>query len=1018
MCKRLIYLLTFVLALSSTAHAAVYLWNGSAADGLWKTPANWTALGSAWTWPNEEATAAKAIDPNAATKWTNADTLGIYIFNGDAVTHNGWLAIQGEPDGSTTGMLTLNNGSSLTVDGRLATSTTSGMMGRGQIDILGGSTLTVIGADNDIRIADDNGNWGTLNIVDSTVDIADDLHTDQGEGHITISGSSILNTDDIVIADPEDGVGYLDISGTSVVTVVDDLRIDQGVGQITIRGDAVVNWGDDFKVGDNATGLGYLDISGNAVLNGGDDLMTDEGEGHITITDNAIVNVDDLVIVDNDNGVGSLEVSGNATVNCDDFKIVDDPNGIGSLLVSGNAIITCDDFYGNDDGGDPSTSTVTLDGGTVIVGDDTTFNDDNPGTAIITINSGSWLGNDRINVSDNLDSTVHVTINGGQMICNALRLGEGGGEDIGQIRIFLNGGMLQANSLNIEITDSQIIYTGGLLRIGSADVNEVDMQQLVTDGTIVIPDGLVHSIVTDGDYTVLNPLSPTVAKLPNPADGAEGVLLGTTLSWAAGNTAVTHDVYFGTSSPPAFISNQEAATYYPGPIEVGTTYYWQIDEVEADGTTKHAGDVWSFTATTDLSTVSEIATQPSPADGAAGMALDTTLGWWPGASAVSHDVYLGTTSPPALLGNTTGFSFDPGAGVLVADATYYWRVDAVAADGTVHTGDTWSFATVLDIPITDPNLVLWWTFDEDAGTTVIDWSGHNHYGTVNGATWVADGKESGALDFGGDGDHVLDDDAENYLNGLDALTVSMWIKSDVTNTDKGFIICSDPAGSDDIITMRYDKGGASYGGTDVIKTGLTSTGGEQQLETSSGVQTTEWQHVVMTWSSGQPIRFYIDGAENTPSGRHDGIVGTITGNTKLIIGKGGKDGAADAGWDGMIDDLRIYDIALSEIEIAVLAGLVEAWSPDPADGAIEIPKIVTLSWKAGGTAASHDVYFSADQQAVIDGTALIGNQVETSYSPPDLAKSTTYYWRVDEVEADGTTHTGPVWSFTVTTLGR
>jgi len=286
---------------------------------------------------------------------------------------------------------------------------------------------------------------------------------------------------------------------------------------------------------------------------------------------------------------------------------------------------------------------------------------------------------------------------------------------------------------------------------------------------------------------------------------------------------------------------------------------------------------------------------------------------------------------------------------------------------------------------------------------------------VNGATWVADGKVGGAMDFGGDGDYVVDEEAENYLNGLDALTVCIWIKSDVTNTDKGFIICSEPAGSDDIVTMRYDEAGSSYGGTNLIKMGLTSTGGEQQLETSSGVQTTEWQHVAMLWSSGQPIRCYINGVEDTPSGRHDGMVGTITGNTKLIIGKGGKDEGASAGWDGMIDDVRIYNIALSEAEIEVLVAPLEAWSPSPADGATEVERTLTLSWKPGATAASHDVYFGDSEPL-----AFIGNQTETSYSPPGmLDKGKTYYWRIDEVEADGTTkHTGDVWSFTVTTAGR
>jgi hypothetical protein len=56
---------------------------------------------------------------------------------------------------------------------------------------------------------------------------------------------------------------------------------------------------------------------------------------------------------------------------------------------------------------------------------------------------------------------------------------------------------------------------------------------------------------------------------------------------------------------------------------------------------------------------------------------------------------------------------------------------------------------------------------------------------------------------------------------------------------------------------------------------------------------------------------------------------------------------------------------------------------------------------------------------VIDGTALTVNQIETSYNPGELVKGRTYYWRVDAVEADGTTrHAGDVWSFTVTAFGR
>jgi len=91
------------------------------------------------------------------------------------------------------------------------------------------------------------------------------------------------------------------------------------------------------------------------------------------------------------------------------------------------------------------------------------------------------------------------------------------------------------------------------------------------------------------------PSGVVTATNPSPAHEATNVPRDVTLSWMPGDTAATHDVYFGTSSPPLFIGNQAEASYEPGPLELATTYYWQIDEVEADGTTKHTGDIWSFT---------------------------------------------------------------------------------------------------------------------------------------------------------------------------------------------------------------------------------------------------------------------------------------------------------------------------------------------------------------------------------------------------------------------------------------
>jgi hypothetical protein len=213
-------------------------------------------------------------------------------------------------------------------------------------------------------------------------------------------------------------------------------------------------------------------------------------------------------------------------------------------------------------------------------------------------------------------------------------------------------------------------------------------------------------------------------------------------------------------------------------------------------------------------------------------------------------------------------------------------------------------------------------FDEASGDTAGDSSDSGHDGVVVGATWHAGGYDGtgSSLEFAGDGGHVVDEDAEDYLNGLSALTVCMWIKSNLIDTDQGFINGENPDGGDNVVVMRYDAAGSSFAGTNVFKMVITSTlGGEQQLESSSNLQTTDWQHVAMTWSSGDLIRSYVNAVEDTPSGRNgENNAGTVSGCTKLIIGKGSKDQAADAGWDGLIDDVRIYKRALSQAQIATV----------------------------------------------------------------------------------------------------
>jgi hypothetical protein len=93
---------------------------------------------------------------------------------------------------------------------------------------------------------------------------------------------------------------------------------------------------------------------------------------------------------------------------------------------------------------------------------------------------------------------------------------------------------------------------------------------------------------------------------------------------------------------------------------------------------------------------------------------------------------------------------------------------------------------------------------------------------------------------------------------------------------------------------------------------------------------------------------------------------------------------------------------------------VQAREPQPAANAAGMGPDVTLSWRTGRQAASHDVYLSTDPQAVQNGTAPVVRPNTAALDAGTLDLATTYYWRVDEVNALNTpaAWVGDVWSFT------
>ena len=121
---------------------------------------------------------------------------------------------------------------------------------------------------------------------------------------------------------------------------------------------------------------------------------------------------------------------------------------------------------------------------------------------------------------------------------------------------------------------------------------------------------------------------------------------------------------------------------------------------------------------------------------------------------------------------------------------------------------------------------------------------------------------------------------------------------------------------------------------------------------------------------------------------------------------GGGDGVAVA-WQGpgIAERAVISGDYLSSIPLPVV--FLMAAKPIPADGAVDVD-VLTLEWTAGEGAVSHKVYLSAD--ATVDESDFLA-EGPLALTFADLAPGADYYWRVDEVDADGAVIEGNVWSF-------
>lgn len=228
-----------------------------------------------------------------------------------------------------------------------------------------------------------------------------------------------------------------------------------------------------------------------------------------------------------------------------------------------------------------------------------------------------------------------------------------------------------------------------------------------------------------------------------------------------------------------------------------------------------------------------------------------------------------------------------------------------AADGEFVATD--QVAVTVSTP-SPAGLVGAWDFSEANGSTTADASGSGRDGVIVGAAWreSEDGAET-YLDFDGVNDQV---NVGNWDVDSDAITLAAWIRADDFGVADARII-SKASGVNEqdhywMLSTIEDNG-------QKLRFRLKANGLTETLIAGQGaLQAGQWTHVAAVYDNAT-MRLYVDGAE-VGSMPHSGVVST-NGNVPIAIGNN-PDGSRP--FDGQIDQVRVYDRALSPADLADL----------------------------------------------------------------------------------------------------
>ncbi len=481
-----------------------------------------------------------------------------------------------------------------------------------------------------------------------------------------------------------------------------------------------------------------------------------------------------------------------------------------------------------------------------------------------------------------------------------------------------NGGPLDIYGENAELTLSAWVYADNLntLRYIIAKRNAYDYSALQY-GLYVSTDGLLHFITSNGSNgeatssTALTTGQWHHVAVVYDGTGSYGQVAiyidGVDVTNPSDNTC--HPIHHAASDLYIGACGDSTAD----PNVVAYTWDGQLNDVRVYDQALTAGGVAALMSSNpnSISEGSVYTLRIAPATDPGQDAITSyTIHWGDGES----DTY---TAAQLAAANrlVTHIYADDASNVTIA-------LEVTDEDGT-YVGMAEQTITVVDVAptvtISGDGLVGYWKLDESSGATVSDSSGNGLNGTLyGGATWTGEGQFDGAVDFDGLNDNiaVLDNPALKYNGGTNELTLSTWVYVDSTEGN-GWIISKPWNG-----VGHYNYQLVITSSRQVIFNLSTTT--SASLTTSSTLSNNCWHLITATVDVAREMTIYFD-CVRAASGTHTiepGLPEYGDANRPLSIGTCYYYDPTWAGsyysFDGKIDDVRIYNRAITADEVAAL----------------------------------------------------------------------------------------------------